>query len=431
MRCRALLALLGLSCATAGCAELAAERPGGVAAPPPVGQAATAPAPVGPAPTPASIPPAGASTAPVAEVAPPTRSASAESPRPGAADLPRPVVVSARTPEPTAHVPMSNLFVDQVPGQVAATPPEPTATPPSPRQPAARAVAPRVEVARPAPAPAMTPVPSPAPAPEASEGVVRGGEGRIAVLLPPADRRAGDRPAPATRVEDAAASSPAIRPAGPVVRDGTVVETSDAARLGTKPPGRAVARVGDEVITLPELTAAVKDRLRGLPDGQEPTRRQIVTLARSTLEAKIQRSLVWQEARRRFAASGGLDPVLAAIDRRWIDDELPRRVREEGALDEGDLAARLARRGQSLADLRERSRTRAMAVELMRAEPGGGPDRPTDCQVAAYLDGLRRRIRIASIMTQSEVAAASGDPAARGRGATAPPAAGEPGRDLP
>ena len=69
-----------------------------------------------------------------------------------------------------------------------------------------------------------------------------------------------------------------------------------------------MASVGEEAITLPELTGAVKARLAQFPQGQSPSRRQIIALARSVLKGMVVRSLVLQEAREVLGGAEGLAP---------------------------------------------------------------------------------------------------------------------------
>src|SRR5258707_470380 len=53
---------------------------------------------------------------------------------------------------------------------------------------------------------------------------------------------------------------------------------AEGSPIDLKEAGRAAARVGDEVITLNELTTAVKERMAGLPNGYKPNKQEIMML---------------------------------------------------------------------------------------------------------------------------------------------------------
>ncbi len=186
--------------------------------------------------------------------------------------------------------------------------------------------------------------------------------------------------------------------------------------MSATPPaeGRVIAKVGAEVVTLPQLTSAVKARLADSattdPDRQ-PTRKQIVRLARSTLEARIVASLVDQEARRVLGPS--LDATAAAIETRWQSEELPSQLQREGAPSEPALHSTLAARGRSLDEEREAYRVRALAAEVRARASGSPATRLSDREFHAYLDTLRERFPVESVLTARQVAAAAGDPQAR------------------
>ncbi len=198
-------------------------------------------------------------------------------------------------------------------------------------------------------------------------------------------------PSPALEPKPAAIAPPALDPIPP------------------QPKGRAVARVGDEVVTLPVFTDAVKRRLQLLPPGTPPTRKLIIRVARSTLESLIEQSLIKQEARRQFPDQTRFDAALAEADGRWFAEELPRLLSREGVASEAELRTKLARQARSLDDLREMSRLRTLAMTMMTNAGGNG-------NLEGYLSQLRRQTPITSIMTPAQVAASQGDPAAKAGG---------------
>ncbi len=174
------------------------------------------------------------------------------------------------------------------------------------------------------------------------------------------------------------------------------------------PPGRAVASIGAEVITLPEVTAAVKARLAEVPPDVVLDRRQTIALARAMLKAMIVRSLVFQEAREVLGGPAPINAMLKGIERRWADRELPQLIRREGAGPGAGLAAKLARRATTPGLLREEFIIRSVAETLMGRESPSG-------DLSGYLEGVRRRRPIAMIMSEAELTDAGRDAAIEGR----------------
>ena len=269
-----------------------------------------------------------------------------------------------------------------------AQPAAPWPSPPALPGPAAARVAaiPTVE-SRPAIAPGPPPAPivgPPAPAvPAVAEAAPIEPE-VVATAAPGPAAVAGEIPKPPAVAEVRSDPPPAIPPPPPA-----------------EPKGRPVARVGDEVITLPELTRAVRARLAQLPPGASPARREVIALARSVLKGMVVRSLVFQEARGVLGGSTALAEATARIEGRWDRDERPALAAREGAATEADLRARLAARSTSPEVLRDEFVVRTLALDLMARE-GGRP--PADLD--GYLDALRKRRPIASIMTPAELASA-------------------------
>ena len=190
----------------------------------------------------------------------------------------------------------------------------------------------------------------------------------------------------------------AITPPSPAVEDppsptpsafeGWVAGNGQASRL----VGRPVSRVGNDVITLPELTATVKARLAKFPPGSEPSRREVIALAKTTLVGMVVRSLVVQEAR---DVMGGPARVAEAADqfgRRW------------------DQRNRLASPSDPADPDREEFIVRSMAIDLMTRQGVAG-------NLDDYLDELGRRRTITSVMKESELMAAGKREAAAGRSA--------------
>ncbi len=278
----------------------------------------------------------------------------------------------------------------------AASAPAPLASPQAPPP-----ADPEVPVARPEPTPAIDPPgpePVPAPPPEATTPAPAGPS--LAPSPPPPEVVA----APAPPSTEATAPTPLDPGTGAVVPVAAEVRTLSAPpgpapipAASKVPIGRPVARVGDEIITLPELTRAVKARLGELPPEASPSRRQVIALARSVLKAMVVRSLVIQEAEGALGGPAKVEAATARIEGRWAERGLPDLLRREGAATDADLRARLAGRFTSPEAARDEFVVRTLAGELMARD---GWTRDLD----GYLDALRKRRPIESIMTPSEMA---------------------------
>jgi len=176
---------------------------------------------------------------------------------------------------------------------------------------------------------------------------------------------------------------------------------------------QVVATVGTVEVTFTELSEAVSARLALMPATQGSTRRQIMNLARTVLEVLIQRALVMQEAEKCFLAPGQLTELESQIQDRWEKHDLPRMLKHERAADSAALDLRLASRCFSVNVLRERYAVRELGLELARRDPAATSVEHQDFD--AYLNLLRKRFPITMVMSPAQIAAAAGDPLARGR----------------
>ena len=174
------------------------------------------------------------------------------------------------------------------------------------------------------------------------------------------------------------------------------------------PAGRAVARVGSEVITLPELTAVVKARLAEVPDDQVLDRRQTIVLAKAVYKVMVVRPLVFQEARDVLGGPVSLDSMVKGLERQWVDRELPELIRREGSGSGAGLRSKLARRSTTPGLLRDEFIIRSVAENLRNRES------PL-ADLASYLEGVRRRRPIVQIMTEAELNDAGRDAAIEAR----------------
>lgn len=394
-----------------------------------------------PAPVPAGAGAAAAAATPTpapAPVIPPQRLAApggnaiaSPTPQPAPRD---PTLLRAAAPAPTEPAP-SLAPLDPEPASPPAAIPVPAPVPaaatvaPAPL-PVAPAASPLAPASTATPIPQLMPVPAPAvaPAPEPPHDTAMTRAASVVTPAPTAPAPVAPRTlaGPAAVAPDRVQTpmAPEPLPAGDDVLDEVIDEPIDVAvapepaRPAPEPSrttSRTIAQVGSDVVTLSDLTNAVKARLAVTPGGQRPSRRQIISLARSTLQTLIEQTLVRQDA---LAALGGPEAVRARIeqiDRRWIEQEVPRLIAREGVADLEGLQRKLGSRGQSVALLGETYRYRVLAADLMRRQGLAGAG------YEAYLERLRERYPITSVMTPREIAAAAGDPRSqKGQPATRP-----------
>ena len=134
----------------------------------------------------------------------------------------------------------------------------------------------------------------------------------------------------------------------------------DAAALRSKIPprsvfeaGKAMARVGEEVITLRELKYAVKQRRAMIPPGQQLTSEESYMLAKGVLGDLVDRALVLQEAKREIKNPKQLKMFMDMADKIWQDEELPPLLRKHSVANIYELKEKLIQNNDSIEELRE------------------------------------------------------------------------------
>jgi peptidyl-prolyl cis-trans isomerase SurA len=171
----------------------------------------------------------------------------------------------------------------------------------------------------------------------------------------------------------------------PPHRDPQVVRTSgtdpkpdakDRRRLPLE-PGCPIARVGDEIITYHDLVLATRERLpRNLmPQGQEFNSEQQIELINhinrmkiDTLESLIERSMLFQEAKRHIKDPKVLDRIYEDADKYWHDNEIVPLEREYNVETEQQLKERLARQGRSLDAMHQNFRQLNLCRDYLHAK---------------------------------------------------------------
>jgi peptidyl-prolyl cis-trans isomerase SurA len=305
-------------------AKPAAAPPSTTAQPPASGAGPTSASPgTGPGPTPASTsgsPGTGLSTAPAASSAPPL-DAPPSAPAPGTSPPPL---------EPVAD-----------PGSLPELPPDaasPSAgtSPGNAGQPAGPAAMNGTALPNgPPPAAALTPLPA----------IAAQSAGSTASPSPP-------QPAPARR--DTQIIRTSVQKPAP---------DSDTHKHAWKQAGRAAARVGDEIITMHELTTAAKEQYRRIRppqsrgdfqiEDQDQKHKEILILVRQTLEALIDRSLLVQEAKRELKSPQRYDKIMELADRMWREDQLLPMEARYAVDSEQQLRERITAEGRSLDEMHQ------------------------------------------------------------------------------
>ncbi len=256
---------------------------------------------------------------------------------------PLPPEIETGTAEPLSALP------------AAAMPSQPAETPKAPEE----QVALPAPAAMPKPAEASVALPAPTVAPEPA--------------MSPQPAETPKAPEEPKTAAPGAAAGPSQDPEVQVTASQEVTVHSEVKTRDLKEASKAAARVGDEVITLHELTLAVKDRLERmppLPEKTEERRRVTNMLAASCLEDLIEQSLIIQEARRQLKNPKQLTMFNEMADKAFRDEELPPLLRKYHAVNEYELKQRLAEKGLSLDAKRESFRSSFLAKGFLHSKLG-------------------------------------------------------------
>ncbi len=343
--------------------------------------------------------PAGAAPAPApaageqpAEGARPTESpellapSSAASPSPPAAPA-----TAATTPAAGAALPAVPERLPALP-EIPAVAPSPSPAPASEAIPIESAPAHAAPAGAPAgtesppkseaadPPAAAAPAAAPAPAADADKSTANQkpkGDGSVATVLPL-------EPAPPSSSLISAATARATAP-GPAAprRDAQVVlasadkpasESTQRKNRTTKPTGRPLARVGDEIITYHDLIAASEESLQRVPElmaaanntgERTEVRNQTYRMLMGTLQSLIDRTLLAQEAKRLVKDPKMLDRVYEEADKVFHDNEVAPLQHRWGLDSEQQVNERLAEKGKSLDAMRKSFRQYFLAESYL------------------------------------------------------------------
>jgi parvulin-like peptidyl-prolyl isomerase len=178
-----------------------------------------------------------------------------------------------------------------------------------------------------------------------------------------------ERAPPSTEVVRTVAARPINRSPAPAPVDKHVILTSAAdsnapAKSRTaslKEAGRAVARVGDEIITQHELVDAVKELIDRKPEiraglsgaaTQREKTQMLDMVCRQVLDGLIDRSLLVQEAKRHIKDKKMLEKAYEEADRVFREQEIIPLQRKYNVDSEAKVKERLAEEGRSLEAMR-------------------------------------------------------------------------------
>lgn len=146
---------------------------------------------------------------------------------------------------------------------------------------------------------------------------------------------------------------------------------SKAPSLRGQLASQTAARVGNSVITLRELNSGVQEWMeKNAPPGSQLNNEEINRIASIVLDDLIERSIILQEAHRKFKNPKQWDKLHEFADKDWREKELPPVLKRMNAVNEYELRAKLGKEGKSLDEMHDRFREMWVAREFLRGEVG-------------------------------------------------------------
>jgi hypothetical protein len=136
----------------------------------------------------------------------------------------------------------------------------------------------------------------------------------------------------------------------------------------TEHPGRTVAHVGAEIISLDELKEAVRVKLAKLPDGRKSNRQELMMLTRLVLDMLVERRLLTLAAKQELHKPVQMQVIMEFADRAWREEELGPLLREMDVKNESELKVKLTEQGRSLDVIRESYRLDFLARGYMEVK---------------------------------------------------------------
>jgi parvulin-like peptidyl-prolyl isomerase len=129
------------------------------------------------------------------------------------------------------------------------------------------------------------------------------------------------------------------------------------------------AKVGDEIITIRDLHAAVNDfcKRKDIPYNNLP-REQKQELCANLMKELINQSLLLQEAKRTIKSPKMYDQFTAEAERFWREDQIPQLEIEFAAENEAQLREKLKEHGRSFETISQMTRRSWMADAFLHAK---------------------------------------------------------------
>jgi parvulin-like peptidyl-prolyl isomerase len=201
---------------------------------------------------------------------------------------------------------------------------------------------------------------------EHSTAASKPADGGLAAADLPLEAAPGPSSSPAanSRLAPAASPSPAsdLRDSQVVVTAGEGPSAPPPSRTASlKESGRALARVGNEVITQHDLIAAYLEEIEKYPELRRPPpdpaaaaelAQARVVLFKQALLALIDRSVLAQEAKRHIKDKKMLELIYQDADRIFRENELPSLMRKNHVDSEARVKEKLTEQGRSLEAMR-------------------------------------------------------------------------------
>ena len=185
-------------------------------------------------------------------------------------------------------------------------------------------------------------------------------------------------PAPAPAAPSVSAPSPVDPAVNKVSQDETAVRTKEEKPKELAYVTLRAAAVGDEIITINELTAVVNDRIREVvPQDQlqamSKSEKDFVKnqIAANALQSLIDQTLILQEAKRQMSGSKNPKALQAFneyVDKQWKEHELPPLLRKTATANVYELKIKLAEQGKSYDAMKEAFRKKTLARDFMGAK---------------------------------------------------------------
>jgi len=170
-------------------------------------------------------------------------------------------------------------------------------------------------------------------------------------------------------VRQAAGQAGAVQTPMRMPEEPTAVRSKPAPRAVFE-AGKPAAWVGEEVITLHELTVVFKQRRKGMAAGQELSEEMRYYMAKTVLNDMVDRALVLQEAKRDLKDAKKFQKFMELADAQFYEEEVPPLLRQSATANVHELKTKMEERDESLDELREQFRLEFLSRGYMEQKLG-------------------------------------------------------------